>query len=475
MGPGPQTAESSWLFHTIPYHSQVKMSVWGANLLNCKISKPNFGTKPLANWSPNDLVPIMSMSNLWGMTWWSHGYRMSSRRGEHLPYASSSTWWKVMSSALSLPVESPQSLKAWALKPVPIRFMVDGSAPGVPRLLLEQLRSSFVELDPTDGLHARLRVQWVQQGVDHLGTTMTWKHFPGRYGEPKEQEKVESGILSLMALVRNDYEAEYGTWEWHQMTSTGTQRLGCFHYFSFTDQWPEVVCASRVVSGVSWSSHMSPSRPLQHRRRGPTDYPPLSGNNCKECWNGPNLRQSFLVMHILGKALWNWRLWPWPEKRNLLLDTEIGFLLDDGFGGALGLTSSKASPCTEEGCSCNLAFGGPSHWQVQAVACTAWVQSFSDMISSTIGRSTPTPSSSLWAVCWGVACSLTFCDRSVTSQIPSAHQRPDQAVRYVLVAWIMTCQTAASVPPIWERDRKDTEVWQSLRKFDKLLDMVRSN
>ena len=48
------------IFHTFPYYSQVKMSVWGANLLNCKISKPNFGTKPLANWSPNDLVPIIS-------------------------------------------------------------------------------------------------------------------------------------------------------------------------------------------------------------------------------------------------------------------------------------------------------------------------------------------------------------------------------------------------------------------------------
>lgn len=63
----------------------------------------------------------------------------------------------------------------------PIRF-VEHMMESNEQLLLEQLRSSFVELDPTDGLHAR-------------------------YGEPKEQEKVESGILSLMALVRNDYEA----------------------------------------------------------------------------------------------------------------------------------------------------------------------------------------------------------------------------------------------------------------------------
>jgi len=47
---------------------------------------------------------------------------------------------------------------------------------------LEELRMSFVELDQVDGLHAR-------------------------YGELKEQEKVESGILSLLALTRNDYEA----------------------------------------------------------------------------------------------------------------------------------------------------------------------------------------------------------------------------------------------------------------------------
>ncbi|CAL1134000.1 unnamed protein product [Cladocopium goreaui] len=63
----------------------------------------------------------------------------------------------------------------------PIRF-VEHMMESNEQLFLEQLRSSFVELDPTDGLHAR-------------------------YGEPKEQEKVESGILSLMALVRNDYEA----------------------------------------------------------------------------------------------------------------------------------------------------------------------------------------------------------------------------------------------------------------------------
>lgn len=63
----------------------------------------------------------------------------------------------------------------------PIRF-VEHMMESNEQLLLEKLRSSFVELDPTDGLHAR-------------------------YGEPKEQEKVESGILSLMALVRNDYEA----------------------------------------------------------------------------------------------------------------------------------------------------------------------------------------------------------------------------------------------------------------------------
>ncbi|CAK9075394.1 unnamed protein product [Durusdinium trenchii] len=47
---------------------------------------------------------------------------------------------------------------------------------------LDQLRKSFVELDTADGLHTR-------------------------YGELKEQEKVESGILSLVALARGDYEA----------------------------------------------------------------------------------------------------------------------------------------------------------------------------------------------------------------------------------------------------------------------------
>ncbi|CAJ1452717.1 unnamed protein product [Effrenium voratum] len=48
--------------------------------------------------------------------------------------------------------------------------------------LLPKLRGSFVELNETDGLHSR-------------------------FGEPKEQERVESGILSMLALSRGDYEA----------------------------------------------------------------------------------------------------------------------------------------------------------------------------------------------------------------------------------------------------------------------------
>ncbi|CAE7830230.1 Hcn3 [Symbiodinium microadriaticum] len=51
-----------------------------------------------------------------------------------------------------------------------------------PQEILDKLRTAFVELDPTHGLHAR-------------------------FGEMKEQERVESSILSLLALVRNDYEA----------------------------------------------------------------------------------------------------------------------------------------------------------------------------------------------------------------------------------------------------------------------------
>ena len=107
---------------------------------------------------------------------------------------------------------------------------------------------------------------------------------------------MESGILSLMALARNDYEAEWNL----GMASNDINRHSEMRLLAFRDQWLEVLC----VRGGWYQAcvgQVTPPRPIQHRRRGPIDYPPLSGNSCKECWSGRNLHQSFLVMHILGK------------------------------------------------------------------------------------------------------------------------------------------------------------------------------
>ena len=46
--------------------------------------------------------------------------------------------------------------------------------------IVTSLREAFVELDPEHGLHAR-------------------------YSDPKEQDRAESAILSLIAIIRGDY------------------------------------------------------------------------------------------------------------------------------------------------------------------------------------------------------------------------------------------------------------------------------
>ncbi|CAK9082661.1 unnamed protein product [Durusdinium trenchii] len=70
---------------------------------------------------------------------------------------------------------------------------------------LLKLREAYVELDVRD----RKRVRWIErerEGGQVPRQTKVQDGLHARFSEPMEQERAESGILSLIALVRRDYE-----------------------------------------------------------------------------------------------------------------------------------------------------------------------------------------------------------------------------------------------------------------------------